>query len=180
MAGDGRSTTVVRSGISVIVAATEGISAWPVAGLTLTVRAVSIVAPGDQLARSQTRQLAASVAIGESACSNTEGALLIRNRGMDDRQPHHRNLAVRRTKAVDDHGEPLTPPWGPTRNGAVCFQADGRSSSVLGDGRPSLPAGEGAVFIACTGNYTVDGRTLTTRVDGVSDPSRSGGDPERS
>ena len=32
----------------------------------------------------------------------------------------------RSTKAVDDDGKTLPPPLGPTPNGIVCFQADGR------------------------------------------------------
>jgi len=83
---------------------------------------------------------------------------------------------LRSTKAVDDDGKPLPPPLGPTPNGVVCFQADGRMYSIICDGRTHLPGGEQRVFISYTGNYTFDGDTLSTRVDAASDASRIGGD----
>src|ERR687896_1450228 len=86
---------------------------------------------------------------------------------------------LRSTKAVDDDGKTLPPPLGPSPNGVVCFQADGRMYSVICDGRTSLPSGEQRVFISYTGNYTFDGDTLLTRVDAASDASRIGGDQVR-
>ena len=86
---------------------------------------------------------------------------------------------LRSTKAVDDDGKPLPPPLGPSPNGVVCFQTDGRMYSVICDGRASLPPGEERIFVAYTGNYTFDGETLSTRVDAASDPSRVGGDQVR-
>ena len=79
---------------------------------------------------------------------------------------------LRSTKAVDDDGKPLPPPLGPSPNGVVCFQPDGRMYSVICDGRTEMPSGEERVFISYTGNYTFDGETLSTRVDAASDPSR--------
>ena len=38
---------------------------------------------------------------------------------------------LRSTKAVDDDGKPLPPALGPSPNGVVCFQADGRMYSVI-------------------------------------------------
>ena len=79
----------------------------------------------------------------------------------------------------DDDGNLLPPPFGPAAMGLNVFRTDGRMMSVLGDGRPSLPAGETRQFVAYSGNYTFDGTTLTTRVDASSDPSRVGGDQVR-
>ena len=42
------------------------------------------------------------------------------------------------TKAHDDAGKPLPPPYGPTPTGVVTFQADGRMLTVLCDGRATL------------------------------------------
>jgi hypothetical protein len=86
---------------------------------------------------------------------------------------------LRSTKAVDDDGKALPPPLGPSPNGVVVFQADGRMYSVICDGRAEVPAGEQRVFISYTGNYTFDGETLSTRVDAASDPGRVGGDQVR-
>jgi hypothetical protein len=86
---------------------------------------------------------------------------------------------LRRTKAVGDDGNALAPPLGPTPNGVVCFQANGRMYSVICDGRPELPAGEARQFMSYSGNYTFDGSTLSTRVDASSDASRVGGDQVR-
>ena len=87
---------------------------------------------------------------------------------------------LKSTKAVDDGGKVLAPPYGPSPNGVVCFQADGRMYSVLCDGRAELPAGyEPRQFMAYAGSYTFDGATLSTRVDASSDASRIGGDQVR-
>jgi hypothetical protein len=86
---------------------------------------------------------------------------------------------LRSTKAVDDDGRTLEPPLGPSPNGVVCFQADGRMYSVICDGRAQLPAGEARQFMSYAGNYTFDGSTLSTRVDASSDASRIGGDQVR-
>ena len=83
------------------------------------------------------------------------------------------------TKAHDDAGKPLPPPYGPTPTGVVTFQADGRMLTVLCDGRPALSAGEPRQFMSYAGNYSFDGMTLSTRVDASSDPSRIGGDQVR-
>ncbi len=83
------------------------------------------------------------------------------------------------TKGVDDSGKPLPPPYGPTPNGVVCFEADGRMYCVLCDGRTELPANTPRQFVSYAGNYTFDGTTLSTRVDASSDASRVGGDQIR-
>jgi hypothetical protein len=86
---------------------------------------------------------------------------------------------LRRTKGTDDHDVELSPPFGPTPNGVVCFEENGRMYSVLCDGRLELPAGEPRQFMSYAGNYTFDGMTLSTRVDASSDASRIGGEQVR-
>ena len=83
------------------------------------------------------------------------------------------------TKGIDDNGNALPPPYGPTPNGVVCFQPDGRMVNVICDGRDGLPAGEIRQFMSYVGNYTFDGVTLVTHVDASSDASRIGGDQVR-
>ena len=87
---------------------------------------------------------------------------------------------LRSTRAVDDDGKLLAPPYGPAANGVVCFQADARMYCVLCDGRAELPPGEPRQFMSYAGNYTFDGATLITRVDASSAPSRVGGEQVRS
>lgn len=86
---------------------------------------------------------------------------------------------LKTTQGKDDNGKLLPPPYGPTPNGVVCFQADGRMYCVLCDGRAQLPDSEPRQFISYAGNYTFDGTTLMTRVDASSDASRVGGDQVR-
>jgi hypothetical protein len=83
------------------------------------------------------------------------------------------------TKGVDDNGKVLPPPYGPSPNGVVCFQPDGRMYCVLCDGRTELTAGAPRQFMSYAGNYTFDGSILSTRVDASSDASRIGGDQIR-
>ena len=86
---------------------------------------------------------------------------------------------LRRTRAVDDDGKVLPPPYGPAANGVLCFESTGRMYCVLCDGRVELPAGEPRQFMSYAGNYTFDGTTLSTRVDASSDSSRIGGEQVR-
>jgi len=83
------------------------------------------------------------------------------------------------TKAHDDAGAALPPPYGPSAMGLVIFQADGRMMAVLCDGRASVPDAEPRQFISYAGNYRFDGKTLVTRVDASSDAGRIGGDQVR-
>jgi hypothetical protein len=87
---------------------------------------------------------------------------------------------LKNTKAVDDAGNALPPPYGPAPNGVVCFEPNGRMYCVLCDSRPELPTGEPRQFMSYAGNYTFDGNTLRTRVDASSDASRIGGEQVRS
>lgn len=86
---------------------------------------------------------------------------------------------LKSTKGAGDNGKPLPPPYGPSPNGVVCFQADGRMYCVLCDGRAVLPPGEPRQFMSYAGNYTFEGTTLSTRVDASSDASRIGGEQVR-
>ena len=83
------------------------------------------------------------------------------------------------SKAQDDAGQPLPPPYGPSPMGVVMFQADGRMMTVLCDGRATLPPGEPRQYMSYAGNYVFDGKTLVTRVDASSDASRIGGEQVR-
>jgi len=83
------------------------------------------------------------------------------------------------TKAHDDAGKPLPPPYGPKPMGLVIFEADGRMMTVLCDGRPTLPPDEPRQYMSYAGNYRFDGSTLVTRVDASSDASRVGGEQVR-
>jgi hypothetical protein len=84
------------------------------------------------------------------------------------------------TRAHDDAGEPMYPPYGPVPMGVVVFSANGRMVAVLCDARPQLPDGEvDREYSSYCGNYTFDGTTLVTRVDAAADRSRLGGDQVR-
>jgi hypothetical protein len=83
------------------------------------------------------------------------------------------------TKAHDDAGKPLLPPYGPKAMGLVVFQPDGRMMAVLCDGRVTLRPDEARQFVSYAGNYSFDGSTLVTKVDASSDASRVGGEQVR-
>lgn len=84
-----------------------------------------------------------------------------------------------RATAKDGSGASLPEPYGGKGIGRVTFTADGRMQSVVCDGRKELPAGAARDYSSYCGNYTFDGKTLTTRVDASSDPSRFGSDQVR-
>ena len=84
------------------------------------------------------------------------------------------------TRAHDDAGGPMHPPYGPQPLGVTVFSADRRMIAVLCDSRPVLPDGETArEYNSYCGTYTFDGTTLVTRVDACSDPARMGSDQVR-
>lgn len=83
------------------------------------------------------------------------------------------------TRAKNDSGAPMDPPYGPKAMGLVVFAADGRMMAVLCDGRPAMPESEAREYMSYCGNYRFDGTTLVTHVDNSSDPSRVGGDQVR-
>lgn len=84
------------------------------------------------------------------------------------------------TRATDEHGRTMHPPYGPKPSGVVVFGADGRMMAVLCDGRTNLPPDEPErEYSSYCGSYSFDGTTLVTRVDAASEPSRVGGDQVR-
>jgi hypothetical protein len=84
------------------------------------------------------------------------------------------------TRAHDDAGKPMHPPYGPQPMGVTEFSADRRMIAVVCDGRPVLPDGETTrEYNSYCGTYTFDGTTLVTRVDACSDPARMGSDQVR-
>jgi hypothetical protein len=84
------------------------------------------------------------------------------------------------TRAFNDAGEPMAPPYGPQPMGVVVFSPDRRMICVLCDSRESLPAGETErEYNSYCGACTFDGATLVTRVDACSDPARMGSDQVR-
>lgn len=84
-----------------------------------------------------------------------------------------------KTKAVDDAGKALPPPYGTSPNGIVVFQEDARMYALLCDGRAEMPQGEARPFMAYTGRYTFDGTTLSTRAEASSEKDRVGTDQVR-
>lgn len=84
------------------------------------------------------------------------------------------------TLAVDERGRPAGAPYGPVPQGIVVFGVDGRMMAVLADGRSALPAGAVArEYNSYCGNFTFDGDTLITLVDGSSNPSWIGAEQVR-
>ena len=84
------------------------------------------------------------------------------------------------TRARNDAGEAMHPPYGPKPTGIVVFAADRRMICVLCDGRAEMPQGEPErEYSSYCGSYTFDGTTLVTRVDAAAEKSRIGGDQVR-
>ena len=85
-----------------------------------------------------------------------------------------------KSRAHDDRGEPMHPPYGEKPRGLLVFYPDGRMMSVLCDGRRELPSNESVrEYNSYCGNYEHDGGTLTTHVDASADRGRVGGDQVR-
>ncbi len=87
----------------------------------------------------------------------------------------------RLVKAIsrDGTGNLLPTPYGGHPLGRVALGADGRMIAMTCDGRASLPDGATREYSTYTGLYTFDGKTLITRVDAASDPSRIGSEQVR-
>ena len=84
------------------------------------------------------------------------------------------------TRARDDAGAPMHPPYGPQPMGVTVFSAERRMIAVLCDARGALPPGESErEYSSYCGAYTFDGATLVTRVDLSADPARIGSDQVR-
>jgi len=76
--------------------------------------------------------------------------------------------------ARDPEGQPVPLPYGPQAVGRIVFTAEGRMMAALSDGRRELPAGVKREYGGYTGNYTFDGKTLTTHVDASPNPTYVG------
>jgi Lipocalin-like domain len=84
-----------------------------------------------------------------------------------------------RAVAKDSAGNTLPTPYGGRAMGRVVLQDNGRMMAVVCDGATELPAGVKREYSSYCGNYTYDGKTLITKVDAASDPSRIGSDQVR-
>lgn len=84
------------------------------------------------------------------------------------------------TRATDDDGNPVDPPYGPKPMGLLGFSADGRMLAVLCDGRREMPEGKSdREYNSYCGTYSFDGKMLITRVDGATKLERVGGNQIR-
>ncbi len=87
------------------------------------------------------------------------------------------------TRAWDEGGNALPPPYGPNPIGMVTFTQDGRMIAALCDGRMSIPADEPNAdereYVSYMGAYTVTETMLTTRVDGTNQAERQNTDQVR-
>ena len=80
------------------------------------------------------------------------------------------------SRARDDEGGELPPPYGADKMGVLVLGGNGRMIAVLCDSRAAMPAGEQREYC---GAYTFDGATLVTRVDANSDAARFTADQVR-
>lgn len=80
-------------------------------------------------------------------------------------------------RATDGNGNVLPPPYGGMGLGVVSFHAGGRMVAVLCQADVG-PEGKREYNSYC-GHYSFDGKTLVTRVDATSEPSRMGSDQVR-
>lgn len=84
------------------------------------------------------------------------------------------------SRARDDAGALLPPPYGPQPIGLITFTPQGRMMAVLSDGRVDVPAEDlPREYNSYCGAYRFDGETLVTRVDGATKLERVGGDQVR-
>ena len=91
----------------------------------------------------------------------------------------HGTYKLVKAVARDAAGNLLPTPYGGNPLGRVVLGADWRMAAVTCDASADLTPGAKREFSAYTGKYSFDGKTLVTRVDGASDPSRIGSDQVR-
>ena len=83
------------------------------------------------------------------------------------------------TKAHDENGVELAPPYGPEPQGMVQIFANHRMMCVLSDGRANLAADEERSYLSYMGAVSFNDGTFSTRVDNSSDSARIGTDQVR-
>jgi hypothetical protein len=76
------------------------------------------------------------------------------------------------TRALSESGNGLPPPYGAAPRGIVEFHANGRMICVLADGSDGLDPSRS--YLSYTGEFSIDGDSLSTVVDGSSNPSLVG------
>lgn len=83
------------------------------------------------------------------------------------------------SKAWDEAGNSLPPPYGRRPLGQIVFTAEGRMLAALCNGDVDAGDSPGRGYSSYGGVYTLRGTTLTTAVDIASDPRRIGGEQIR-
>ena len=83
------------------------------------------------------------------------------------------------TKAWDEAGNSLPPPYGQCPLGQIVFTAEGRMLAALCNGDTEVEDESGRGYSSYGGVYTLRGTTLITAVDIASDPRRIGGEQVR-
>lgn len=82
------------------------------------------------------------------------------------------------SKAWDEHGKELPPPYGPEPSGHISF-ANGRMLAALCRGEAQLPLDTGRSYSSYGGPYSIADDRLEVQVDVASDPARIGGSQVR-
>lgn len=75
-----------------------------------------------------------------------------------------------RVMARTTDGSVRPSPYGPEGLGILSLTADGRMMAMLGDGRRAVPQGVERRFVSYCGNFSFNGTSLVTHVDGSSTP----------
>jgi hypothetical protein len=79
-----------------------------------------------------------------------------------------------RAEAFDANGKPQPAPYGGAPIGRLMLTSSGRMMAMTGDGRHEAHADQVREYNTYGGNYTFDGKRLTTRVDCCSNPAYMG------
>jgi hypothetical protein len=79
-----------------------------------------------------------------------------------------------RAEAFDGNGNPQPAPYGGAPIGRLMLTSNGRMMAMTGDGRQEAHADQIREYNTYAGNYTFDGKRLTTRVDCCSNPAYMG------
>jgi hypothetical protein len=79
-----------------------------------------------------------------------------------------------RAEAFDANGKPQPASYGGAPIGRLMLTSSGRMMAMTGDGRHEAHADHVREYNTYAGNYTFDGKRLTTRVDCCSNPAYMG------